>query len=82
MPSNNQRSQQHEIVTVQSSDRWQIYHRLQTLEIFCQCGTNKPLQVKVDDIHTAIQLWSVTKQFTASRKELVDWLNQCWNIQQ
>ena len=82
MQSNNQRSRKHEIVTVQSSDKWQIYHRLQALDIFCQCRTNKPLQVKVDDIHAAIQLWSVAKQFTASRGELVHWLNRCWKIKQ
>ena len=80
MQSNNQRSPKHDIVTVQWSDRWQIYHRLQALDISCQCGTNRPLQVKVDDIHTAIQLWSVAKQFTASRRELVHWLNRCWRI--
>ena len=80
MQSNNQRSQNHEVVTIQLSDRWQIYHRLQALDIFCQCGTNKPLQVQVDDIYTAIQLWSVAQQFNASRGELVHWLNQCWQI--
>ena len=82
MQSHNQRSPKHEIVTVQSSDKWQIYHRLQALDISCQCRTNKPLKVKVDDIHTAIQLWSVAKQYTASRQELVHWLNQCWKIKQ
>ena len=82
MQSNNQRSPNHEIVTIQSSDKWQIYHRLQALDIACQCRTNKPLQVKVDDIQTAIQLWSVAKQFTASRRELVCWLNRCWKIKQ
>ena len=82
MQSNNQRSRKHEIVTPQQSDRWQIYHRLQALDISCQCETNKPLQVKVDDIRTAIQLWSVAKQVTSPRGELVQWLNQCWQIKQ
>ncbi len=82
MQSNNQRSRKQEIMTFQSSDRWQIYHRLQALDISCQCGTNKPLQVKVDDILTAIQLWSVAKQVTSPRRELIQWLNQCWKIKQ
>ena len=81
MKGKNQRSRQHQIVTIQWSDRWQIYHRLQALEIGCQCGANKPLEVQVDDIKTAIQLWSVAKQFTAPRYELVNWLNQCWKIE-
>ena len=72
------RSHQHEIVTVQRSDRWEIYHRLQALEIPCQCSTNKPLSVKVDTIYRAIQLWSVAKQLTAPNDELVHWLNRCW----
>lgn len=80
MQSKNKRSPNPEIVTVEWSDRWQIYHRLQTLDIPCQCRTNKPLQVKLDGTLAAIQLWSVTKQFTASRQELVHWLNQCWMI--
>ncbi len=80
MPSNNQPSRHQELVTVPLADRWPIYHRLQALDISCQCGTNQPLQVKVDDLQTAIQLWSVAKQFTASRGELVDWLNQCGQI--
>lgn len=80
MQSKNQRSPKHEIVTAQHSDRWQIYYRLQALGISCQCQTNQPLQVKIDDTLTAIQLWSVTKQCTASRPELVHWLNRCWAI--
>lgn len=82
MLSNNQRSLHPEIVTVQWSDRWQIYHRLQSLDIPCQCKTNKPLQVKLEDTRAAIQLWSVARQYTASRQELIDWLDRCWHKEQ
>lgn len=74
----NQQVSTHEITTVQCPDRWQVYHRLKALDISCQCKTNRPLQVKLDNTISAIQLWSVTKQCTASRQELVDWLDRCW----
>lgn len=82
MQIKNERSLNHETITVESLERWEIYHRLQTLDISCQCKTNKPLQVKLDSVLAAIQLWSVAKQCTASRQELLRWLNQCWLIEQ
>ncbi|MGV2826882.1 Asr1405/Asl0597 family protein [Myxosarcina sp. GI1(2024)] len=62
-------------------DRWQIFHRLQALEITCGCATNQPLWARLDNVKTAIQIWSVVKQHSASRLELVDWLNRCWQIE-
>lgn len=82
MQSQDRQSSTPERITVQGSDRWQMYYRLQTLDISCQCKTNRPLQVKLDSILTAIQIWSVAKQCTASRQELVDWLDRCWLLEQ
>ncbi len=82
MQGQNQQSSTSERITVQGSDRCQMYHRLQTLDISCQCKTNQPLQVKLDSILTTIQIWSVAKQYTASRQELVDWLEGCWLLEQ
>ena len=50
------------------------------LEIECSCQTNQPLRAAPSNPQTAIQLWSVIKQFTANRQELIDWLNQCWQL--
>lgn len=69
-----------QIVKVAWSERWQVYHRLKALDIKCFCQTNKPLQADFNNPQTAIQIWSVVKQCTANRQELIDWLNQCWHI--
>ena len=64
--------------TVNRSERWEIYHRLQELQIPCQCSPNQPLRVQLDHATAAIQLWSVVRQLTAPRSELISWLNLCW----
>ena len=69
-----------QVIKVEWSTRWQIYYRLKALEIECFCRSNQPLQVYPTNPQTAIQLWSVVKQCTAERQELIDWLNQCWQI--
>lgn len=67
-----------DMVEVNCLDRWQMYRRLQELKIPCCCATNQPLRVRVSDVRAAIQLWSVSRQFTHSRQDLVLWLEQCW----
>ena len=67
-------------VTVEWSERWQVYHRLKALEIECSCQMNEPLQAEINSPQQAIQLWSIIKQVTSNRQELVDWLHQCWRI--
>ncbi len=67
-----------EIVEVNWADRWQVYHRLQELAIPCWCDTNQPLRVHIDDALTAVQLWSVLRQLTTSRQDLVCWLERCF----
>lgn len=67
-------------VTVKNGDRWQVYYRLQELEIPCKCLPHKPLEVEINHPIAGIQLWSVVRNFSASRSELVDWLNDCWKI--
>ncbi|CCQ50668.1 Asr1405/Asl0597 family protein [Crocosphaera watsonii] len=69
-----------QVVEVDSCDRWIVYHRLQQLDIPCICETHKPLEVQVSNPTAMIQLWSVTKQYSASRQELIDWLKDCWNF--
>ncbi len=67
-----------EIVEVDWADRWQVYQRLQELDIPCCCVTEQPLRVHIADPIAAIQLWSVLRQFTQSRQDLVCWLERCW----
>ena len=68
-----------EVVEVNWADRWQIYQRLQELAIPCWCATEQPLKVHVADVAAAIQLWSVLRQFTTPRRELLCVLERCWH---
>ncbi len=68
-----------QVVEVDWGDRWIVYHRLQDLQIPCHCCTNQPLQVQLTSPTAVIQLWSVVKQYSASRRELIDWLTNCWH---
>ncbi|MBW4591543.1 MAG: hypothetical protein KME46_01100 [Brasilonema angustatum HA4187-MV1] len=60
------------------ADRWQIYQRLQELDIPCWCQTNQPLTVEISNPTAAIQLWSVVQQFTICRKDSIRNLKKCW----
>ncbi len=67
-----------QIVEVNWADRWQVYQRLQELDIPCWCDTEQPLTVHIASVTAAVQLWSVLRQFTQSRQDLVWWLKHCW----
>ena len=69
------------VVVVNQIERWEIYRRLQELQIPCQCSPNQPLRVQLSTPTAAIQFWSVVKQLTTSRSELLSWLYKCWQIQ-
>jgi hypothetical protein len=81
MNSNNLEPETQQVIAVNWAERWQIYYRLQALDIPCECGANQPLKMRLDTVKTAIQLWSVARQFTASSSELVEWLKGCWQIE-
>jgi hypothetical protein len=51
---------------------------LQELMIPCWCLPDGTLRVEVSDAIAAILLRSVVQQFLASRKDLVIWLDRCW----
>ena len=65
-------------IQVNRADRWQVYQRLQELDIPSWCATQQPLMVHIANTAAAIQLWSVSRQFTGSRQDLVFWLERCW----
>lgn len=58
--------------------RWEVFRRLQALGIDCDCATNEPLLVDLDSPTTLVQIWSVVRQSTAPRHQLVAWLDDCW----
>ncbi|MEL6553167.1 MAG: Asr1405/Asl0597 family protein [Cyanobacteria bacterium J06621_11] len=67
-------------MTVACDDRWQVYHRLQSLEIDCTCGGFRPLQVDIKTPTELLQLRSVVQHVSASRTDLVAQLNRCWHL--
>lgn len=68
------------ILAIPRGDRWRVYHRLQELLIPCWCSLDGYVWVEVNDPVVAAQVRSVVQQFFAPRQELVDWLEQCWQI--
>lgn len=68
----------YQIVTVDNYDRWQVYNRLQSLELPCFCQSHQPLRIELRSPLVAIQVWSVIKQTKSPRQYLVNWLENCW----
>jgi len=68
------------VIDIDWADRWQVYQRLQELDIICVCETNQPLTVEINNPTAAIQLWSVIQQFSASRQDLIENIENSWRI--
>ncbi len=66
-----------QIVDIGMVERWEAYRRLQELEIPCFCSTNQPLQVHIQTVTAAVQVWSITRQLTTPRHRLAYWLERC-----
>jgi hypothetical protein len=73
-------SESSETINVARQDRWQVYQRLQELDISCSCTLEQPLQAEIHGPADALQIWSVIQQITAPRQELVFWLERCWKV--
>lgn len=67
-----------EVGKISRSDRWIVYHRLQELTISCWCPADGTLWVEIEHGIDAILLRSIVQQLVASRQELIDWLERCW----
>ena len=65
-------------VKVDCEDRWQVYYRLQELDIHCQCSGYQPLEVDVQTATQAIQLWSIVSRVSEPRQVLVTRLMASW----
>ncbi|NEQ97879.1 MAG: hypothetical protein F6K30_14360 [Cyanothece sp. SIO2G6] len=65
------------MIQVDCGDRWQAYHRLQELDIPCECRSYKPLLVDVSTAQACVQVWSVVRRTSTSRLDLAQWLNRC-----
>ncbi len=69
------------VVNVSQIDRWLIHRRLQELNINSWCPPNGELLVEIKNYVDGILVHSTVKQFVAPRKELVDWLDRCWELE-
>lgn len=78
--SGEKQNQPSSILKVKWAYRWEVFRRLQVLGINCQCSTNEPLLVCLDSPVTVMQIWSVVRQSSASRQELISWLDKCWQV--
>ncbi|NEO30771.1 MAG: hypothetical protein F6K36_10125 [Symploca sp. SIO3C6] len=67
-----------QVIEITACDRWQVYRRLQELDIICSYRTNEPLSYQVNEVTAAIQVWSVVRQLNLPRREIVAWLEKCW----
>lgn len=67
------------LIKMNRADCWLVCLRLWELAIPCWCEPEQPLRVQINSATAAAQLWSVVRQLTASRLELVSWLEDCWH---
>lgn len=67
-----------QIIEIARCDRWQVRQRLEELGISSTCSHEGSLKVEVHSPVALAQLHSVLRQFTASRQQLLDWMEQCW----
>ncbi|MCA2618785.1 MULTISPECIES: Asr1405/Asl0597 family protein [unclassified Microcystis] len=71
-------SEGEKIFPLSAWERWQLYHRLQVLDIECKCLLHKPLQVCIAGPAQLLQLWTVLRQLETCRGSLIGWLEPCW----
>lgn len=67
-----------QVSLISRCDRWSVHRRLKELTIPCWCCDDGSLWVEVNHGIQAVLLRSTVYQFIASRYELVDWLERCW----
>jgi hypothetical protein len=65
------------VIDINWADSWQVYQRLQELDIPSIYETNRLLTVGINNPKMAIQIWSIVKQFTAFRQDLISNLENC-----
>ncbi|MEL7068684.1 MAG: Asr1405/Asl0597 family protein [Cyanobacteria bacterium J06581_3] len=66
------------VVSVSRVDRWSINHRLQELNIACDCPADGTLLVDVDHAVALLLVNSVVRRFQIHRQASIDWLERCW----
>lgn len=70
-----------QVATVQGIIRWEIYNRLQELEIPCWCSSGEPLAVDISSPNHLIQFWKISRRVSASRDEMIQVLENNWKLE-
>ncbi|PSF38719.1 hypothetical protein C7H19_04215 [Aphanothece hegewaldii CCALA 016] len=79
MNANNPYWQYSQALSLKGSERWEVYQRLQELEVICSCQSHEPLRVSLQTPTDLILLWCVSRRVTSGRSELLCWLKRCWS---
>jgi hypothetical protein len=69
------------LIDLHQPERWQLYQRLQELDIECYCSGCQPLLMHLEGAFSALQAWSAMRQMYCSNDCLRNWLEQCWKIE-
>lgn len=77
MNESSSKPQTSQVIEITACDRWQVYRRLQELDIICSYRTNQPLSYQINEVTAAIQIWSVVRQLKLPRCEIASWLEKC-----
>ncbi len=67
-----------QVISCDRSARWQVCHRLQELDICCDCLADGRLRVLANTPVALMQVRSVLQQWSMSRSALVGQLEKCW----
>ncbi len=66
------------VVELDRVSRWNVYRRLQELNMVCECGGDRPLTVAINTPADALLVWSVVQAVTLPKPALTDHLKRCW----
>ncbi|QFZ92102.2 Asr1405/Asl0597 family protein [Synechococcus elongatus] len=63
-----------------STTRWDCYHRCCELALDCYCTPCHPLRIQIETPLQAIQVWSICQWIQRDRPSLSNFLESCWQL--
>lgn len=66
------------VVVLDRVTRWNVYRRLQELNLMCECGGDRPLTVAIRTPADALLVWTVVRATTQPKPSLANHLERCW----
>jgi hypothetical protein len=68
-------------LSLSCGERREVYHRLLSLGISCQCPMYSPLTIEIESPYDLVQLLGVLRSVRSSRGELIQLLKDCWRLE-